>query len=71
MLIESCFNTLFIVPLKNSYYGWGSGRILLDDLTCRGNEENLLECSRRFDNSVFSTNCDHSEDAGVKCNGNL
>ena len=58
-----------IVPLKKSYYGEGSGSIILDDCECRGDENNLLECPRRLDTSVFTTNCDHTEDAGVKCNG--
>jgi deleted-in-malignant-brain-tumors protein 1 len=40
------------------------GPILLDDIYCTGNEGNLLECRHQ---TLFSTNCNHSEDASVKC----
>ena len=33
---------------------------------CRGTESSLLECST---NPIGLHNCDHSEDAGVKCEG--
>ncbi|ORU90483.1 MAG: hypothetical protein A6F71_05825 [Cycloclasticus sp. symbiont of Poecilosclerida sp. M] len=62
-------DTKLLVPLKNSYYGEGTGMILLDDVSCAGNENSLLQCSRRLSSPLFSTNCDHSEDAGVKCEG--
>lgn len=39
-------------------------RILLDDLQCNGNEVSLLDCIGNFTND-----CDHSEDAGVRCEG--
>lgn len=55
--------------MRNAHYGKGEGRILLDDLLCGGNEPNLLECTTILDSPLFSGNCDHSEDAGVKCNG--
>ena len=52
-----------VVPVKNGGFGSGFSRpILIDDITCTGNEENILDCS--YD-SV--SNCDHSEDAGVIC----
>ena len=57
------------VPLKKSYYGQGTGSILLDNVNCLGSETNLLKCSRGGRNTrLFDNNCDHSEDAGVKCN---
>ena len=37
-------------------------------MTCTGEERNLIECPRK-NNLLFMTNCDHSEDAAVKCNG--
>ena len=44
-------------------FGSGYSRpILIDGITCTGNEDNILNCS--YD-SV--RNCDHSEDAGVIC----
>ena len=47
-------------------YGVGSEDILLDDLDCNGREENLLLCT--IDNRA-GHNCNHEEDAGVKCGG--
>ena len=49
-------------------YGTGSGPILLDNLMCTGEEATLLDCDS---DGVWQNNCDseHSEDAGVVCNG--
>lgn len=42
----------------------GTGKILLDDVQCTGNEQSILECPK----SAWEThNCSHSEDAGVEC----
>ena len=46
----------------------GTGDILLDNVGCRGIESSLLECNA---NPIGQPDggCDHSEDAGVKCQG--
>ena len=51
----------------SSYNGvWesGTGKIMMDDVNCEGDEANLEEC--RW---VASHNCGHSEDVGVICDG--
>ena len=55
------------VPLGGAYFGMGTGDILLDNVRCRGTELSLLECNT---NPIGqSDGCDHSEDAGVRCQG--
>lgn len=47
-----------------AFFGAGTGEIYLDDLGCTGNESRLLQCSHNTIN-----NCDHTQDAGVRCPG--
>ena len=54
------------LPLRGAFFGSGSGPILLDNVVCRGTEQSLLQCNT---NPVSENNCDHSEDAGVRCEG--
>ena len=46
----------------SAYYGEGFGPILLDYVTCTGNEATLLDCPY-----TNHSQCDHSSDAGVDC----
>ena len=48
----------------NGYYGQGSGVIWLDDVNCVGNESTIENCTH---SGWGIHDCDHSEDAGVKC----
>ncbi len=43
-------------------------RIFLDNVQCAGNEESLLDCRR---NLIGEHNCNQSEGAGVRCQGNF
>ena len=55
-------------PLKgmDSVYGGGNGSIILDNVVCNGDEQDLFQCTH---NDFFETNCDHTEDVAVVCNG--
>ena len=41
---------------------------MLDDVQCNGSENQLLAC-RSAPILDVSSNCDHSDDAGVRCEG--
>ena len=53
--------------MRNATFGEGIGSILLDNLMCEGNEITLLDCMTSED--IGTHNCEHSEDAGVRCEG--
>ena len=65
------------VPVRQGFFDSPSDvPILLDDLLCSGDEENLLSCPRMFRNGsglvereLGDSDCEHSEDAGVRCDG--
>ncbi|KAL2096556.1 hypothetical protein ACEWY4_008704 [Coilia grayii] len=46
-----------------AHFGKGSGNILMDDVRCSGAECSLTDCSY-----ISNHNCNHGEDAGVRCN---
>ena len=52
------------LPLAAYYFGAGLGPILIDDLTCTGDEEHLIDCPSR---PYGEHDCTHNEDAGLYC----
>uniref|UniRef100_A0A5F8HCV5 SRCR domain-containing protein n=1 Tax=Monodelphis domestica TaxID=13616 RepID=A0A5F8HCV5_MONDO len=56
-----------IAAPTESWFGEGSGEILLDDVECTGRESYLGQCPH---GGWFLHNCGHGEDASVICSGN-
>ncbi len=54
----------YIKATHRAHFGEGEGRIWMDGLKCRSDEEKLSEC--RF-NGWGINDCKHKEDAGVEC----
>uniref|UniRef100_A0A8B9J786 SRCR domain-containing protein n=1 Tax=Astyanax mexicanus TaxID=7994 RepID=A0A8B9J786_ASTMX len=52
----------------STHIGEGNGPVLLDDVGCSGQENNLISCSH-IGHGI--TNCNHKEDAGVICSGKI
>jgi len=52
------------IALSNAHFGEGVGDILLDEVHCTGNEENIGDCQHQ---AWGSHDCSHYEDASVIC----
>ena len=52
------------VAFSSAHFGAGTGKIYLDDVGCTGSDNRLIDCSHSTSN-----NCEHSKDAGVRCQG--
>ncbi|XP_061173211.1 neurotrypsin-like [Saccostrea echinata] len=50
--------------VTSSVFGYETGRILMNDVMCNGDEVDLFQCNNSF---LRIKNCDHSKDAGVIC----
>ena len=50
--------------LRRGKFPSGSGRVILDDVSCKGTEQNITSCSH---SGWGISNCRHSEDVGVQC----
>ena len=49
---------------SSARYSQGTGPILLDDVSCLGNESSLFSCKH---SGVGNHNCGHSERASIRC----
>ena len=56
------------IAFSGTQFGAGNGTIYLDNVGCSGSENNLTSCFY-----VYNVTCanDHSQDAGVRCQGKL
>ena len=52
------------VSLSNAHFGEGSEYILLDEVSCMGNEVGLINCAAR---PLGLHDCTHRDDVGVEC----
>lgn len=68
----SCFLTILsnlahmligALSYNNAFFGMSSGSVFLSSVSCNGTESSLLECQ------YSTSSCNHSEDAGVRCQG--
>ena len=66
LMVFNCIMPIDAVGLQNAVFGAGVGPIHINNIDCRGDEDNLLECSH---SSALSCYRGHSEDAGVRCQG--
>lgn len=54
--------------VTDSYFGNGTGDVILDNVRCTGNEGTFFECTNANRWGVVSARCaDHSNDVGVVC----
>ena len=50
--------------MEGAHYGPGKGTVFLDDVMCEGTETSIMDCPH---SGIRFRDCDHDEDAGVKC----
>ena len=52
--------------IRSAGFGQGSGAVLLNSVSCIGNELSLARCGHLGINVTMS--CNHTRDVGVRCN---
>ncbi|XP_025102100.1 deleted in malignant brain tumors 1 protein-like isoform X8 [Pomacea canaliculata] len=58
------FNSTRAKAVGSARYGGGSGQVVLDDISCSGEETSLEQCSSL---TFYPHDCSHSSDVGVIC----
>ena len=64
----ACSFHIAIEVFSFSYFGQGTGLIVMDDVQCTGNETNLVDCPHIGSDSE---NCVHFEDVSVRCSDSV
>ena len=57
------------IPFINAHFGRGTGPVLIEYVSCTGNEQFLANCTNRGI-GITSSSCNYYHDAGVQCPGN-
>ena len=60
------FNTFGAIPRRYSQLGRGTGPVVLNSVSCYGNESNILDCHH---STIYSYCSTHYYDSGVECVG--
>lgn len=55
--------------LPGAYFGKGNGTIKAKNPDCNGDESSLTECKASLFSHLYK--CEHSEDASVRCSGEI
>ena len=63
--VHVCLDLAGAKTVRGEVYGQATSPILLDDVKCRGTEENIFNCPQR--QLGIPNNCQHSEDVGIQC----
>lgn len=53
--------------MSSSYYGQGSGEVVVSDLACTGAEDDIGHCKATWWTQISSLS--HNNDVGVSCDG--
>ena len=56
------------IAFRDAFYGEGTGPIFLERYDCDEDDTRFLDCAER---PIGDHTCDHSNDAGVKCIGEM
>lgn len=66
MVIHDNFYNAGPEAFGQAYFGQGQGEIYLENVQCNGSENSLEDCPA---SELGVHDCNHSEDAGVRCQG--
>ena len=61
------FSQIDALAFRGATFGVGSGPIFLDQVNCIGSEANILQCD--MSSPIGAHMCDHTQDAGIRCEG--
>lgn len=70
IILDACTSLTSVSrAFHNAEFGEGTGAVYLEGLECVGNENTLFDCHISMDIELGLSQCDHSQDVGIKCYG--